>query len=34
MSFKLTADPLDPGMPSVPGFPCGEKETKQVSTLQ
>lgn len=30
-SFKLTADPLDPGIPSVPGFPCREKETKHVN---
>lgn len=32
MNFKLTADPLAPGIPSVPGFPC-KKETKQVNTL-
>lgn len=27
----LTADPLAPGIPSVPGFPCTQHKTQQVS---
>lgn len=29
----LTADPLAPGIPSVPGFPCTQDETQQVNSL-
>lgn len=28
---KLTDEPLDPGMPSVPGLPCNYEDTKQVN---